>query len=239
MGSKGFTCRDCGYSCHAKCEMKVPATCPGVLDKAAKKALKEEKRASIAVNSIPVELGNEDEHKSASGVSRSNTMTSTLSSSHSSGTLKSIVGSKLTKSNSTAGTGPLRRVIAPPPEKYVAPSPEPIHEMNVEETVKGKMLYAYSAVGEGEITVEVGKDITILEPDGIYEFYVWMVRVSLIFARWLGVDQSQGRLQSRPCPCKVHLIATYPPFRRQTDNLHLVTSKSTPPPPSPSFLSGP
>ncbi|KAF8429220.1 hypothetical protein EV426DRAFT_673363, partial [Tirmania nivea] len=166
MGSKGFTCRDCGYSCHAKCEMKVPATCPGVLDKAAKKALKEEKRASIAINSIPVELGNGDEHKSTSGVSRSNTMTSTLSSSHSSGTLKSVVGSKLTKSNSTAGTGPIRRVIAPPPENYVAaPPPEPIHEMFAEEAVKGKMSYAYSAVGEGEITVEAGKDLMILESD--------------------------------------------------------------------------
>ena len=153
--------------------MKVPATCPGVLDKAAKKALKEEKqRASIAVNSIPVELGNGDEHKSTGGVSRSNTMTSTLSSSHSSGTLKSTVGSKLTKANSTVGTGPIRRVIAPPPEKYVAaPPPEPIHEMPAEEAVKGKMLYSYSAVGEGEITVEAGKGLTILEPDGIYKFY--------------------------------------------------------------------
>lgn len=166
MGSKGFTCRDCGYSCHAKCEMKIPATCPGVLDKAAKKAFKEEKRASIAVNSIPVELGNGDEHKSG-GLSRSNTMTSTLSSSHSGGGLKPA-GSKLTKSNSTAGTGPLRRVIAPPPDKYTAP-PEPIHEMPTEDnSVKGKMLYPYTAVGEGEISIEAGKGLLILEPDGMY-----------------------------------------------------------------------
>ena len=45
LTSKGFTCTDCGYSCHSKCEMKVPAACPGVLDKAAKRALKEEKKS--------------------------------------------------------------------------------------------------------------------------------------------------------------------------------------------------
>lgn len=149
--------------------MKVPATCPGVLDKAAKKALKEEKRASVAaVNNTPVELGNGDDQKSGD-VSRSNTMTSTLSSSHSISGLKSASGSKLTKSNSTAGTGPIRRVIAPPPEKYVAaPPPEPIHEMPTEDnSIKGKMLYAYTAVGEGEITVEAGKELMILEPDGL------------------------------------------------------------------------
>ncbi|KAF8475882.1 hypothetical protein BDZ91DRAFT_710506 [Kalaharituber pfeilii] len=170
MGSKGYTCRDCGYSCHAKCEMKVPATCPGVLDKAAKKAFKEEKRASIAVNSQPAELGNGDEN--ASGISRSNTMTSTLSSSHSSGGggLKSMrsVGSKLSKSNSIAM--PARnRVIAPPPEKYAAappPPPETIAEMPTDDNlVKGRMLYTYNATGEGEITVEEGKEILIVEPD--------------------------------------------------------------------------
>lgn len=26
---QGLTCRKCDYTCHAKCEMKVPATCPG------------------------------------------------------------------------------------------------------------------------------------------------------------------------------------------------------------------
>lgn len=44
LASKGCTCADCGYACHAKCEMKVPAACPGVLDKAAKKALRDEKK---------------------------------------------------------------------------------------------------------------------------------------------------------------------------------------------------
>ena len=38
LSAKGSTCTDCGFSCHSKCEMKVPAKCPGVLDKAAEVA---------------------------------------------------------------------------------------------------------------------------------------------------------------------------------------------------------
>ena len=147
--------------------MKVPADCPGVLDKAAKKAFREEKRASIAANS---EVGNGDEHKPGS-ISRSNTMTSTLSSSHSirgNGGLKAA-NNKLSKSNSTTGAGSTRRAVAPPPDRYVsASSAEPIRESPMEDNaVKGRMLYTYTARGEGEITVEQGKDLLILEPDGM------------------------------------------------------------------------
>lgn len=153
-----------------KCEMKIPADCPGVLDKAAKKAFREEKRASMAVNS---EVGNGDEHSSGS-ISRSNTMTSTLSSSHSirgNGGLKAV-NNKLSRSNSMAGTGSTRRAVAPPPDRHVsASSAEPIRESPMEDSaVKGKMLYAYTARGEGEITVEQGKDLIILEPDGMFHF---------------------------------------------------------------------
>ncbi|KAF9583613.1 hypothetical protein BGW38_009039 [Lunasporangiospora selenospora] len=30
IAKQGFTCRDCGYNCHSKCEMKVPPTCSNV-----------------------------------------------------------------------------------------------------------------------------------------------------------------------------------------------------------------
>ncbi|KNE71665.1 hypothetical protein AMAG_16220 [Allomyces macrogynus ATCC 38327] len=29
LSKQGFSCKDCGFACHAKCEMKVPANCPG------------------------------------------------------------------------------------------------------------------------------------------------------------------------------------------------------------------
>jgi len=32
------------------------------------------------------------------------------------------------------------------------------------------MLYAYQAVGEGEVSVEEGQEVTIVEPDGKLEY---------------------------------------------------------------------
>ena len=42
LSAKGFDCRDCGYTCHSKCELKVPADCPGEQSKEEKKKLKDE-----------------------------------------------------------------------------------------------------------------------------------------------------------------------------------------------------
>lgn len=164
--------------------MKVPAQCPGVLDKAAKKALKEEKKASIAV--APANGGD-----SGASLSRSNTMNS-LSSSYASGGGVALgpqrMGSKMAKSaapsavsantsssslNTTvaaaattvAATAPAprrNRVIAPPPERYIAaPPPEPVGK----DEIMGKMIYTYAANGEGEISVEGGQEVVIVEPD--------------------------------------------------------------------------
>jgi len=165
LGNKGLNCKDCGYACHSKCEMKVPATCPGVLDKSAKKALKEEKRAQATLD-----VGNGDGYKS-SEISRSNTMTSTLSATHSAeggGTL-SPTKSISTRPSVTAPSPARARVLAPPPMKYIAPPPESIAELPTDDNlIKGRMIYAYNAVGEGEISVAEGRDVFIVEPDGIY-----------------------------------------------------------------------
>ncbi len=45
LSAKGFDCRDCGYTCHSKCEMKVPAECPGEQSKEERKKLKHERQA--------------------------------------------------------------------------------------------------------------------------------------------------------------------------------------------------
>ncbi|RPB00101.1 hypothetical protein L873DRAFT_1681392, partial [Choiromyces venosus 120613-1] len=170
LKSKGFNCQDCGYSCHKHCEMKVPAVCPGVLDKAAKKALKEEKRTSVAIGGSN---GNDTE------LSRSNTMNS-LSSSYSGGRLGTKPSaSKLSASVSPSATSvelettpdiapPRRnRVIAPPPERYISPPSEPIAELpeQVKQEKIGRMIYTYSGAGEGEISVEAGADVVVVEPD--------------------------------------------------------------------------
>lgn len=61
-------------------------------------------------------------------------------------------------------------MVAPPPEKYVAPPPalpEPIAEMATEDNAyRGRMLYAYAGTGNDELAVEQGRDVTIVEPDG-------------------------------------------------------------------------
>ncbi|KAG0633344.1 hypothetical protein HOY80DRAFT_992138 [Tuber brumale] len=169
LKSKGFTCQDCGYSCHKHCEMKVPAACLGVLDKAAKKALKEEKRMSMAIGGSN---GNDTE------LSRSNTMNS-LSSSYSGGRLRTKPSaSKLPTSMSpsaasaeleaTPNIPPPRRnrVIAPPPERYVSPPSEPTAELPEHGKQKiGRMIYTYSGTGEGEISIGVGAEVVVVEPD--------------------------------------------------------------------------
>ncbi|KAI5779096.1 hypothetical protein EDC01DRAFT_672062 [Geopyxis carbonaria] len=185
LSSKGFTCTDCGYSCHAKCEMKVPATCPGVLDKAAKKALKEEKRMTMAQNG---------KNGSETDLSRSNTMSS-MSSSYAAGGGGTLgparMGSKLSKSPSLSGastksassvttptaptaaakTTAARRVIAPPPDRYVSSPPPPIQKDESPPSTpggveQGKMKYAFAGEGEGELKVTEGTTVTIVEDDG-------------------------------------------------------------------------
>ncbi|KAG0042311.1 hypothetical protein BGZ83_000610 [Gryganskiella cystojenkinii] len=47
IAKQGFTCRDCGYNCHSKCEMKVPPNCSNV--KGGAKA----QRNSIIIPNIP------------------------------------------------------------------------------------------------------------------------------------------------------------------------------------------
>ena len=64
------------------------------------------------------------------------------------------------------------RIVAPPPAQYV--SELPAKEKGGGDTrpssrssePRAKMVYAYQANGEGEITVEEGKEVVIMEPDG-------------------------------------------------------------------------
>ncbi|KAK1020960.1 Protein BZZ1 [Friedmanniomyces endolithicus] len=48
LSAKGLICNDCGYTCHLKCELKVPADCPGELTKDQKKAVKSERQTADA-----------------------------------------------------------------------------------------------------------------------------------------------------------------------------------------------
>lgn len=175
LSAKGFDCQDCGYTCHSKCEMKVPADCPGEMSKEEKKRLKARRQEDAKASTAS--LGTTESQSDLPQLSRSDTVNSmnTLSSGYSATAHRSISGTaepteekKLEKKSSIAAIRK-NRIMAPPPAQYIKPSESDgpsngdSHKSN---EPKGKMMYAYSANGEGEISVDDGKEVAILEPDG-------------------------------------------------------------------------
>ncbi|KAL8778644.1 MAG: hypothetical protein Q9213_007334 [Squamulea squamosa] len=183
LSAKGFDCRACGFTCHGKCELKVPADCPGEQSKDERKKLKTD-RQQAANTSLPQQNGGGlDGDYESPALSRSNTMNS-LSSGYVASANRSISGA--TVQPSEADTGPDRtsslasaskppaarknRIVAPPPAQYVSEAPgngpdsgggvtpHPLEQ-------QGKMLYSYQAQGDGELSVDEGQEVRILEPD--------------------------------------------------------------------------
>jgi hypothetical protein len=176
LSAKGFDCRDCGYTCHSKCEMKVPADCPGEQSKEERKKLKEERQKS-AHASAPINGSSAAPHSDLPKLGRSDTVNSmnTLSSGYSATAQRSISGGMsptmeeppVEKKAAAPAPGARRnRMIAPPPAQYIKddddfPPPTPKSA-----ELKGRMRYGYEANGDGELSVPEGGDVTVLEPDG-------------------------------------------------------------------------
>ncbi|KAL7933227.1 hypothetical protein V8C35DRAFT_305241 [Trichoderma chlorosporum] len=175
LSAKGFDCRDCGYTCHSKCEMKVPADCPGEQNKEERKKLKAERQA--ATNKLltpdPASMSNES-------LARSNTINSVSSQSARQSVISgpqtpsedapSEVAPKATApvaaAKTTAAAPAKRRVIAPPPAAYISQPPAGTTNGIAErEEKKGKMLYQFDSGGDGELSVAEGKEVVILESD--------------------------------------------------------------------------
>lgn len=176
LSAKGFDCQDCGYTCHSKCEMKVPADCPGEMSKEERKKLKARRQEDAKASSAS--LGTTDSQSDLPQLSRSDTVNSmsTLSSGYSATAHRSISATaegaeetKPEKKSSIIGSIRKPRVMAPPPAQYVKPaevdggSNGASHKSN---EPKGKMVYPYQAMGEGEISVDDDREVSILEPDG-------------------------------------------------------------------------
>ncbi|SLM39162.1 actin polymerization protein [Lasallia pustulata] len=188
LSAKGFDCRDCGYTCHSKCELKVPASCPGEQSKEDKKRLKAERQQ--AANAYHSHTNGSLQAPRAGTtelptLSRSETMNS-LSSGYAASAHRSVSGVSLRTppeeksfekelpaqpAGSKPNTLRKNRVVAPPPAQYVS-------ELPANEAVivnggfsskasepRGKMMYAYKANGDGEISVDEGNEVIILEPD--------------------------------------------------------------------------
>ncbi|CAN9181821.1 unnamed protein product [Alternaria sp. RS040] len=176
LSAKGYDCQDCGYTCHSKCEMKVPADCPGEQSKVEKKKLKEERQKAahtVTATNGTATSSNADMPR----LGRSDTVNSmnTLSSGYSATAHRSISGGMSPTVEETPPPpekkAPIvpgarkNRLVAPPPTQYVkndedVPPPPPKSAES-----RGRMLYAYQENGEGELTVADGTDVAILEPD--------------------------------------------------------------------------
>jgi hypothetical protein len=181
LSAKGFDCRDCGYTCHSKCEMKVPAECPGEQNKDERKKLKADRQEAANAIRRPTS-GPADSVAELPTLSRSNTMNS-LSSGYAASANRSLSGvGPRTPTEETppershaikpsiSGTNTLKknRVVAPPPSAYISELPG--SSVNGSGSTssneqKGKMMYSYEANGEGEITVPEGREVAIVELD--------------------------------------------------------------------------
>ncbi|CAM1500545.1 Fc.00g097070.m01.CDS01 [Cosmosporella sp. VM-42] len=179
LSAKGFDCRDCGYTCHSKCEMKVPADCPGEQSKEDRKKLKAERQDSANKllkpgSAAPTHVAELPD------LTRSNTMNS-LSSHSARPSLSGSVSGQRSPSEETppepgprpsissaksAGTLRKNRVMAPPPSAYISELPgSAVPNGGDKEEKKGKMLYPFEGGGEGELTIQDGREVVLLEPD--------------------------------------------------------------------------
>ena len=178
LSAKGFDCQDCGYVCHSKCELKVPADCPGEQSKEEKKRLKAQRQE--AAHAQMVEEPVPERSASIPSLSRNDTVNSmsTLSSGYAANASRKMSSvSQMGQGDSADDSAPpppdtnkplpkaRPRMIAPPPAQYVKALPVD-EEEEVASGKKGKMLYEYAQNGDGEVTVSEGRTITILEPDG-------------------------------------------------------------------------
>ena len=158
--------------------MKVPAECPGESSKEERKKLKAERQEHA--NATPtLDQGLTTTSTAAPSLTRQDTMTSLSSGYAASGarspsintinTVNSAEPAKAAAAESKpAAAIPSRRnrVLAPPPTNYVSPPPAVNGSSLKSSENKGKMLYAYQASGDDEITVKEGEDVAIIEPDG-------------------------------------------------------------------------
>ena len=175
LSAKGFDCQDCGYTCHSKCELKVPADCPGELSKEERRKQKESRQKSA--HAVPANGTPADSQSNLPQISRSNTVNSmnTLSSGYSATAQRTISGGmsptteEPVEKKTTAPAPKRNRIVAPPPSQYIKDDGQDVPSTagsTRSSEQRGKMLYAYQQNGDGEITVADGREVIILESDG-------------------------------------------------------------------------
>ena len=162
LSAKGHACGDCGFTCHTKCELKVPADCPGELNKEQRKTVKAERQAAAGekVASPPTSSNG----GGGDGLKRSDTIGSmnTLSSGYAASAHRSVSGTNVNTVGGNSEPAPrgAHRVVAPPPLSYKTNS-----FRNGGDEQDGKMLYAYTATTADELSIQEGEEFVLVEPD--------------------------------------------------------------------------
>lgn len=168
LSAKGFDCKDCGYTCHNKCEMKVPASCPGEMSKEDKKQLKARRQEEVSKRNAAKTASNGDlstvngsSENVGSRLTRQNTMTSLSSRTSATGLNRSVSGSNGIDEviSESGGASTARRSML---------GPLPSHKSSAEgpfTAATGKMLYTFTAKDPEEVSVDSGVEVTVIEPD--------------------------------------------------------------------------
>lgn len=181
LSAKGFSCRDCGFTCHSKCEMKIPAECPGELNKEEKKKVKlqrqESAHAVMGTNGSTTDMSGD-----AGSLHRSDTL-NTLSSGYSAApqrtVSRSVSGSSVAQTHEGNGAANSKslpgrhRIIAPPPTIHRTLDEEsgPDHPPRPNEK-RCKMLFSFQKNGADEISVDGGREVAVVEDDGRSNIFV-------------------------------------------------------------------
>lgn len=170
LSAKGFDCPDCGFCCHSKCEMKVPADCPGECNKDEKRRLKAERQEAAKDKSVAEDAAIPERSATSASVpppslNRSGTVDSmsTLSSGYA--TSRAATSPRPDGADDTSASKPrvasTSRLKAPPPAQYKKwTDPD-----ESESKQKAKMIYPYTATGADEVSVAEGHEVSVLEPD--------------------------------------------------------------------------
>ena len=92
----------------------------------------------------------------------------TLSSGYAASAQRSVSGTTVKDDSaapriSTSASVRRNRIVAPPPEHYVS---DDTNGGGASNEARGRMMYGFQQSSEGELTVEEGREVVIVEPDG-------------------------------------------------------------------------
>ena len=151
---------ECGYTCHAKCQMKAPQDCTGVNIKLETKKSKKKKKGKDE------EEEDGDPVNGNSSLQRTNSTGSSITPS-----INTLASSLNTAPTSPPATSAPRAnasrhiAAAPPPTKYISTPIAPTSNGGGGGAQKAKALFKYDATSAEELSVKPSDILTVIEPD--------------------------------------------------------------------------